>query len=241
MSATNTKKNHAQHNAAVKAWRSGRADLHGDAARSLSIAGVSELTNLGHGYLIIKVDGKCLPGMGHTLGDVAQPAHDEAVPTIPLSQVKRLLAQCAAQPAGAAVPAAVVDPDNQAFMDNMNREAMQARARLVADGVLLTSAQLCERLHISRQAVSKAIKEFRLFALAGPSGRQLYPAFFTDMDSDRRVLERVSQELGDLPGPSKWQFFTTAKASLRGQTPLSALKQGQVEPVLAAAAGFRER
>lgn len=57
----------------------------------------------------------------------------------------------------------------------------------------------------------------------------------------RRVLETVTPALGDIPASSKWQFFTTPKASLGGATPLLALQRGDLQAVMATAAGFVER
>jgi hypothetical protein len=132
-------------------------------------------------------------------------------------------------------------PENLAFMAGLAAQAAEAREKNLRNGLLLTSAELGGRLHITQQAISKAVEEYRMFSLDGASGIPLYPAFFSDPAFDRRSIERVSQALGDLPGPSKWQFFTTKKGSLDGRTPLRALAQGQIERVLVAAAGFKER
>jgi hypothetical protein len=72
-------------------------------------------------------------------------------------------------------------------------------------------------------------------------GDRLYPAFFADPELDRQQLETVAKELRELPGWSKWQFFTTPKASLGGRTPLDALKTGKLQEVRRAAVGFAER
>jgi hypothetical protein len=69
-----------------------------------------------------------------------------------------------------------------------------------------------------------------------------YPAFYADFDlAGRRRLATVFQLLGDLPGGSKWQFFTGAKGSLGGTTPLEALREGMLRRVKATAEGFAER
>jgi hypothetical protein len=96
-------------------------------------------------------------------------------------------------------------------------------------------------LEVSPQAESKALKAGRLFALEGSGGRPLYPAFYSDGKVSRRVLETVTPALGDIPASSKWQFFTTPKASLGGATPLLALQRGDLQAVMATAAGFVER
>ena len=76
--------------------------------------------------------------------------------------------------------------------------------------------------------------------LVGQASR--YPAFFAELDlGGRRRLAAVCQLLGDLPGGSKWQFFTGGKGSLAGSTPLAALRDGRLRQVKATAEGFAER
>ncbi|MFM9433760.1 hypothetical protein ACFDR9_000804 [Janthinobacterium sp. CG_23.3] len=215
--------------------------------KSVPITHIKGLASLGQGYLIIKVDPSMLADAEANAEQLPKTLLGELIPEIPMSQVKRLLARLAdgGKPAGAPAKRAAANEsgaaDNQAFLTNHARQAAAARAKHVADGSLLTPAEVWERLAISRQAVSKAVKENRMFSLDGPAGKQLYPAFFTDPKYDRREVERVSQALGDLPGPSKWQFFTTGKGSLGGRTPLVALANGDLDGVLVAAAGFAER
>jgi hypothetical protein len=69
-----------------------------------------------------------------------------------------------------------------------------------------------------------------------------YPAFYADFDrAGRRRLAAVCRLLGDLPGGSKWQFFTGGKGSLSGSTPLEALREGSFRQVKATAEGFAVR
>ena len=131
--------------------------------------------------------------------------------------------------------------ENQQFIQNLKGQALLSRQKHIDDGSLIKASELWNRLGISRQAGSKAISEFRMFSLDGPGGVNLCPAFFADPEYDRTTLETVSKELGALPGPSKWQFFTTPKVSLKGKTPLEAIKRGQIDEVVSAAVGFRER
>ena len=127
------------------------------------------------------------------------------------------------------------------FLTRLDQQATTARLKHVENGTLIKAAECWERLNITRQALNKALKDSRIFTVDGPSGAQLYPAFFTDSRYNRRDLEHVSKVLGDMPGPSKWQFFTTRKGSLNGKTPLEALLSGNLDKVLVAAAGFRDR
>lgn len=137
--------------------------------------------------------------------------------------------------------APVENAENQKFMRNLKAQATLSRMKHVDDGTLIKSSELWKRLGVSRQAGSKAINEFRIFSIDGPGGVNLCPAFFADPEYDRATLEVVSKELGAIPGPSKWQFFTTPKVSLKGKTPLEAIKSGQINEVISAAVGFKER
>jgi hypothetical protein len=129
---------------------------------------------------------------------------------------------------------------NRAFMDELRRQERSLRQQDIAAQRLLGSADMRERLGVSRQALSAALRSQRLFALTGPSGDYFYPAFFADGRHDRAVLEKVSRALGSLPGGAKWEFFTTPRLSLGNRTPLQALARGQVDAVLAAAAAFAD-
>lgn len=131
--------------------------------------------------------------------------------------------------------------ENSRFIDSLKIEAESARAEHIASKKLLPSGAFQEKLGISKQAISKAIKENRMFAILGPSGENFYPAFFAEEKYDRRNLEKVCKALGTLPGASKWQFFTTPKGSLDGKTPLEALALGKIDAVMISAAGFVER
>lgn len=131
-------------------------------------------------------------------------------------------------------------PADGDFMASLRSQESQRRRDDIKAGRLLGSAGMRERLGISRQALSAAVRAQRLFVLSGPSGDFLYPAFFADDRHDRAVLEKVSRALGSLPGGAKWEFFTTPRLSLGKKTPLQALAKGQVEEVLAAAAAFAD-
>ncbi len=118
--------------------------------------------------------------------------------------------------------------------------ALPERQALVTEGKLLPAAQVWASLAMTRQALSKAVASGRIFTIDVGAG-QYYPAFYLACDIDRKTLGKVTQRLGNLPGWSKWQFFTTAKASLGNLTPLQALSRGKVEQVERAAVAFAER
>lgn len=131
-------------------------------------------------------------------------------------------------------------PENDAFMRNMAVQEQQRRVAQEQSGELITAEELAARLAVSTQAISKALKAGRLFALQGAGRRLLYPAFYADGKLSRRELETVTRALGDIPASSKWQFFTNPKGSLNGATPLQALQRGDRHLVMATAAGFVE-
>ena len=126
-------------------------------------------------------------------------------------------------------------------MRNMAMQEQARRAELEETGQLIAAQDLAQRLEVSNQAVSKALKSGRLFALDGSGGRLLYPAFYADGKVSRRDLEAVTRALGEIPASSKWQFFTNPRASLDGLNPLEALQRGQRQAVMVSAAGFVER
>lgn len=119
-------------------------------------------------------------------------------------------------------------------------EAQSAREALIASAQVLPAEVMWTTLGVTRQALNKAVVSGRIFTVDIGS-RQYYPAFYLSPEIDRKLLARVTQALGALPGWSKWQFFTTGKGSLNGDTPLEAIKNGHRQPVMAAAAAFASR
>lgn len=126
------------------------------------------------------------------------------------------------------------------FMAGLETQEADQRARDVAEGRLVPAAAMAALLKVSPQAVGGALKAKRIFALRGPSGGQVYPAFFADEHLDRKVLEKVSKILGDLPGATKWDFFISPRLSLDKRTPLEALAKGKVDAVMTAARAVME-
>ncbi|WP_322104838.1 hypothetical protein [Paraburkholderia sp. J41] len=119
-------------------------------------------------------------------------------------------------------------------------DVLRRREALVREQHLMKPATFLEHLGVTKQALSKAVKAGRIFGVeVGPT--TYYPAFYLSLEVDRKRLQKVTQELGSLPGWSKWQFFTQPKGSLGRRTPLEALAAGMVTDVMAAAKGFAER
>lgn len=126
------------------------------------------------------------------------------------------------------------------FVAALERDEVESRREQLAAGELLRSAEFRARLQISPQALSGAVRATRMYALQGPSGEALYPAFFTEPSPGRLVLEHVCRALGALPGGSKHFFFTSKRFSLGSMNPLQALAKGKFAQVLAAAQAFRD-
>lgn len=126
------------------------------------------------------------------------------------------------------------------FMANLEQQETAQRARDMEDGLLVPGTTLAARLKMTSQGLHHARKARRVFALQGPSGEPVYPAFFSDPRQDRKILEAVSKALGDLPGAAKWDFFMSPRISLANKTPLEALAKGKVDAVMAAARTFAD-
>jgi hypothetical protein len=91
----------------------------------------------------------------------------------------------------------------------------------------------------SRQAVWKAAAGNRVFFMEHQAKRY-FPMFYADPAYQRSHLEAVTKILGNLPGGSKLQFFSTRKGSLGGNTPLEALAAGDIAKVKSVAEAFAE-
>lgn len=217
-----------------------------------SISGVKQVTELGNGYVIVKLDLKSsdlpLRPTGVKTGKGPTAFLDTPVPAIPTHQIKRILEKFAqgtvthvTQGTAKKKPAYRMPIENQRFMSGLIEQEKLNRQRDIESGALLSSVEFCRRLQMSRQGLSKAVKSHRMFSLDGPSGTKVYPAFFADPKFDKEDLEKVSRALGEMPGPSKLEFFVTRKVSLNSLTPIEAIAKGLVEEVLRSAAGFRER
>lgn len=121
----------------------------------------------------------------------------------------------------------------------LEKQAAPARQSLVDSGQLLPPKNTWEALQMSRQALAKATRDKRIFFVdVGPN--PYYPAFYLTGSIDRKTLAKITKLLGDLPGWSKWQFFTMPKGALGDLTPLEALERGQLDQVESAALAFAE-
>jgi hypothetical protein len=200
---------------------------------------IEQAADLGAGYVIVKLRSDAAPEQ-----DSARPKLSRlpAAGEIPAMTRERLVTALHRGGKLAGVTDLRKRPvENEAFMRGMLDQEQARRIQLVESGQLISAQELSHRLEVSPQAISKALKAGRVFALDGGGGRLLYPAFYADTGLSRRDLHKVTQALGDIPPSSKWQFFTNPKASLNGSTPLEALRQGERQAVMVCAAGFLER
>jgi|SRR5436190_23383711 len=143
-------------------------------------------------------------------------------------------------------------------MRSTARDTSHAQAarfnELLGEGEILLTPEFLDRLKVTRQALSKAVLNNRIFFLE-VEGVKGYPAFYVDGRYNRGQLEDITRLLGNLPGGSKWVFFTTPKGSLaragrvdrdgqekgKPRTPLQALADGDIERVKATATAYAER
>jgi hypothetical protein len=217
---------------------------------------IEKMSDLGQGYVLVKIKNAVSNTLAERPGRRARAA--SALPAMPSgvkkfspAKLRQLLEQFSSQlgdplvearRAASARPAVHGEPDgNEQFMRGLRAQELANRKSDIVKRRLLTSTALASRLGLTTQALSKAVKVNRWFRLDGPSGRKVYPAFFADARCDRHDFFTVSQSLGDLPGPSKWEFFISPRVSLKNMSPIDALAHGMLTEVLRAAAAFKER
>lgn len=105
---------------------------------------------------------------------------------------------------------------------------------------LISEVDFARLLRRRPSSLNDAIRSCSIFFIE-QDGQRRYPSFFVDSAFRRRDLYLICRRLGALPGGSKLQFFTQAKASLGGITPLEALHRGMMSQVLRSAEGFAVR
>jgi hypothetical protein len=128
---------------------------------------------------------------------------------------------------------------NATILANAKLDTELYHVKLIKEQHVISSAQICESLAITRQALHKAVKTKRIFALR-LANKNYYPSFFVSTEMPRSQIEKVSVALGNLNGLSKWLYLTQPSYSLGGITPLDALKKGKFEEVLRLASAFAD-
>ena len=119
------------------------------------------------------------------------------------------------------------------------RAAEIKRHLLESEGGAMTVAEVAKRLGISKQAVDKRRRGHKLLALETSRGF-LYPAWqFTD-DGVLPGLEQVLATLEAAPW-TQASWFLTGDTRLADARPLDALRRGELQQVLRAAAAYGEQ
>ena len=214
------------------------ANANTDATEATQPLAVEQFLPLSEGYAVVKY---------RVVREAAAPGVQ--LPSIPAAVILRMLpaivSAAVGEPAArteAKPPALAMPPQNVTFMERFAAQEQRLLNQDVVEERLLTSSDMRARLGVSRQALHSAVADHRIFTLDGPNGKKLYPAFFADPRYQRAQLGQVSRPLGDMPGDSKWDFFTNKKMSLRARTPLEVLASGnELDAVLVCAIGFRGR
>lgn len=131
--------------------------------------------------------------------------------------------------------------ENAAVLASLEQQQAETIQKSIASGLLLPEKDLCQRLGWTGEALCAALQRNEIFTVCDFSGNPFYPAFFCgDKKNTPKMLAKVCRALGNLPGTSKWYFFTARRISLAGCTPLQALAKGHIEAVMNAAASYAD-
>ncbi len=120
------------------------------------------------------------------------------------------------------------------------QRAVELKRRVLeAEGGALTVAEVANGLGISKQAVDKRRRGRKLLSLGTHRGF-LYPAW---QFADEGVLPGFEQVLAALEADAWTQasWFLTGDSRLGDARPLDALRRGELQPVLRAAAAYGEQ
>jgi hypothetical protein len=116
---------------------------------------------------------------------------------------------------------------------------LKAQHRLLnAEGGVCSGAQLGELLLLSRQAVDKRRKAGKLIALDLGRHGYGYPIWQVYDGSVLPGLDRVIAELSECDQWTQVAFMLSPNSWLGGETPLAALRRGEVDHVVATAEMF---
>jgi hypothetical protein len=123
------------------------------------------------------------------------------------------------------------------------RGVIAMRQVVGADGGTLSSQQVADLLHITRQGVDKRRRAGRLLAVEAPKRGHLYFAWqFTDAGQELPGLVEVLKALEEHDPWAQARFFLSGNARLRGKRPLDLLRggAGNLDRVLLAAGAFAQ-
>lgn len=121
-----------------------------------------------------------------------------------------------------------------AAMAEAYAHAAEVVVRRIESRELLSIDEFCEAVSVTRDWLSDALTEGRLFAITGPQGRSFFPAFYADAHIKRTDIEQVARVLSPRDPGSQYWFFTSVRTSLQA-TPLDALRAGRLDAVIRAA------
>jgi hypothetical protein len=92
---------------------------------------------------------------------------------------------------------------------------------------------------ISRQAVTKRVKDGSLLAVPGPNGKRSYPT--VQFTGEGTVIAGLKTLLDAFPSRNPWMilnFLVNPPDGLGGRKPIDLLRAGEVDPVVGAARGI---
>lgn len=161
---------------------------------------------------------------------------------------RRALGEAACAPTNAAALLRVLEHPGAVGLLERDDPLADARLRwirdrerlLSAEGRPLPSREVAKLLSISRQAVAKARVDGRLVGL--PMGRRtyVYPSWQFGPNGPLGGLRDVRGALGDDPW-TLTAFVVAPNSRLDGETPLGALRRGELDAVLRAARAYGEQ
>jgi len=135
-------------------------------------------------------------------------------------------------------PSTVPTPESIAAGDAAMAQAYARAAEVVVRRIesreLLSIDEFCEAVGVTRDWLSDALTEGRVFAIAGPHGRSFFPSFYADARIERAAIEQVARILSPRDPSSQYWFFFSVRTSLQS-TPLEALRAGRLDAVIRAA------
>jgi hypothetical protein len=111
---------------------------------------------------------------------------------------------------------------------------------LCAEGQPLAAREVGDLLGVTRQAVAKARAAGRLVGLPTGRGTYLYPSWQFDRDGALHGLRAVREALDDADPWTLTAFMVAPNSRLDGDTPLAALRRGDVEAAVRAARAYGE-
>ena len=117
----------------------------------------------------------------------------------------------------------------------MLRGAEAIAEDLKAAGGTFDLEAVCSLTHLTRQAIHKQVTDGRLFAVPGPSNRNVYPV--AQFDNDGRPVEGLKEVRDALGSRSPWMllnFLVNPEARLDNRKPIDLLRAGKLEAVVEA-------